>query len=183
LKNRLRIFFHNIYRSSNIQVESYQFNGSFIVMGRGRVVFEKGVRINSSRKSNPIGGDDKTTFFVSENAKIHVGMNSGISNSTLYAATKITIGNDVKIGGSSKIYDTDFHSLDSALRKDSKTDVANCLPVNIEDDVFIGAHTIILKGVNIGAKSIVAAGSVVVKSIPSGEVWGGNPAKFIREAD
>lgn len=52
-------------------------------------------------------------------------------------------------------------------------------PIKIEDDVFIGARTIITKGVTIGAKSIVAAGSVVVCNIPSGEIWGGNPAKFI----
>ena len=54
-------------------------------------------------------------------------------------------------------------------------------PVVIEDDVFVGTHCIICKGVRIGNRSIVAAGSVVVKDIPNGEVWGGNPAKFIRK--
>lgn len=54
-------------------------------------------------------------------------------------------------------------------------------PIVIEDDVFIGAHCIISKGVTIGARSIVAAGSVVVKSIPPDEVWGGNPARFIKK--
>jgi len=46
---------------------------------------------------------------------------------------------------------------------------------------FIGGSSIILKGVFIGEKSIVAAGSVVIKSIPDGEIWGGNPAKFIKK--
>jgi acetyltransferase-like isoleucine patch superfamily enzyme len=49
--------------------------------------------------------------------------------------------------------------------------------------VFIGARCIILKGVTIGEKSIVAAGSVVTKNIPEGEVWGGNPAKFIKKIE
>ena len=51
----------------------------------------------------------------------------------------------------------------------------------IGEDVFIGAHSIILKGVTIGARSIVGAGSVVTKDIPADEVWAGNPAKCIRK--
>lgn len=48
--------------------------------------------------------------------------------------------------------------------------------------MFLLGHTdIISNGITIGARSIVAAGSVVVKSIPSDEVWGGNPAKFIKK--
>jgi acetyltransferase-like isoleucine patch superfamily enzyme len=54
-------------------------------------------------------------------------------------------------------------------------------PVRIEDGAFIGTNAIICKGVTIGKESIVAAGAVVVKSIPPGEIWGGNPAKFIRK--
>ena len=54
-------------------------------------------------------------------------------------------------------------------------------PVEIKDGVFVGAHSIILKGVTIGEGSIIGAGSVVTKSIPAGEVWAGNPAKFIRK--
>lgn len=49
----------------------------------------------------------------------------------------------------------------------------------IHDNCFIGTRAIILSGVTIGSNSVVAARSVVTKSIPSGEVWGGVPAKFI----
>ena len=51
--------------------------------------------------------------------------------------------------------------------------------IHVGNDCFIGAKSIILPGVSIGDKSIVAAGAVVAKSIPSGEVWGGVPARFI----
>jgi acetyltransferase-like isoleucine patch superfamily enzyme len=58
---------------------------------------------------------------------------------------------------------------------------AQSAPVKIEDNVFIGAHSTILKGVTIGENSIVGACSVVVKSIPANEIWAGNPAKLIRK--
>ena len=53
-------------------------------------------------------------------------------------------------------------------------------PIVIDDDVLIGARCIILKGVHIGARSIVGAGSVVTGDIPAGEIWAGNPARKIR---
>ena len=56
-------------------------------------------------------------------------------------------------------------------------------PVIIKSHAFIGAHCIICKGVTIGECSMVAAGSVVVKDIPERQLWGGNPAKFIKCID
>ena len=50
----------------------------------------------------------------------------------------------------------------------------------IEDDVWIGTGSIIMSGITIGRGSIVAAGAVVTKSIPPCEIWGGNPAKKIK---
>ena len=55
--------------------------------------------------------------------------------------------------------------------------------VVIGKGAFIGAHTIICNPVVIGDNAVVAAGSVVTKNIPAGEIWGGNPAKFIRKRD
>ena len=53
----------------------------------------------------------------------------------------------------------------------------------IEDNVFIGAHSTILKGVTIGQNSIIGACSVVTKNIPPNEIWAGNPAKFIKKLE
>lgn len=55
--------------------------------------------------------------------------------------------------------------------------------IKIENDVFIGAHTIITKPVTIGHNSIVAAGSVVTHDIPPCEVWGGVPARLIKKLE
>jgi acetyltransferase-like isoleucine patch superfamily enzyme len=52
--------------------------------------------------------------------------------------------------------------------------------IKIGNNVFIGAHSTILKGVTIGENAIVGACSVVTKSIPANQIWGGNPARFIK---
>ena len=139
------------------------------------------VSINSCMKSNPIGGDIKTILFAKGKGKIRIGDGCGISNATLFACDSITLGNNVLVGGNTKIYDSDFHWLNFERRMNEQGGVTS--PVIIKDGAFIGAHSIILKGVIIGEKSIVGAGSVVTKSIPDGEIWAGNPAKFIRKIE
>lgn len=139
------------------------------------------VSINSCREANPIGGDIKTVLFAKGNAKIKIGDNVGMSNVTIFACESITIGDDVLLGGSVKIYDTDFHWLNYDRRISEQGGATK--PIIINNGAFIGAHTIILKGVTIGKKSIVGANSVVTKNIPEGEIWAGNPAKFIKYID
>ena len=83
-------------------------------------------------------------------------------------------------GGDTKIYDTDFHSTDPFKRLHGNTDVPS-KPVHIGKRVFIGGHSIILKGVTIGDEAVIGAGSVVTKDVPAGEIWAGNPARFIKK--
>ena len=52
--------------------------------------------------------------------------------------------------------------------------------IKIGNNVFVGCHSIIMPGVNIGNDVVVGAGSIVTKDIPDGQVWAGNPAKFIK---
>lgn len=51
--------------------------------------------------------------------------------------------------------------------------------IKVQDNVMIGADSIVMYGVTIGSNVIIAAGSVITKNIPDGEIWGGNPAKRI----
>lgn len=115
-------------------------------------------------------------------SELTIGDNVGISNTLIYCSQKITIGNNVFIGGGTMIFDNNFHSVDYLDRRgpDNGCGKARRLPVTIDDDVFIGAKCIILKGVTIGARSTIAAGSVVVKDIPSDCIAGGNPCKVIK---
>ncbi len=138
--------------------------------------------INNGERFNSIGRQKKCVFSIRANAELTIGNHVGISSSTIFCNKEVTIGNNVKIGGNTCIYDTDFHSLDFEERREKYHDTVNTKSkaVRIGNDVFIGAHTTILKGVTIGDRSIVGAGSVVTKSIPPDEIWGGNPAVYIK---
>ncbi|GLB48661.1 acyltransferase [Neptunitalea lumnitzerae] len=140
--------------------------------------------MNNGIKGNPIGCYQKCTFFVDRGAVMKIGSNVGISQAALICHTQITIGDNVKIGGGVKVFDTDFHSLDPVIRA-SKDDFKykEKAPVEIKSNAFIGADSIILKGVTIGCNSIVGAGSLVAKSIPDNQIWAGNPAKFIKNIE
>ncbi|MCB0751466.1 MAG: acyltransferase [Ignavibacteriae bacterium] len=122
-------------------------------------------------------------FYIAPNAIIDIGNNVGISSSLFYSLDKIIIEDNVLIGGGCQILDNDFHSLmyeDRVIYGDREVKSS---PILVKEGAFIGTSSIILKGVTIGERSIVAAGSVVVKSIPDNQIWGGNPAKFIRNID
>ena len=179
-------FFNYIFNTVMLKAKRVSYdktlkiNGRIRVYGKGRIEIEKGVRMNSSERSNPIGGAAKTILSSAPNAEIHIGSNVGISNTAIVAREKIVIEHDVRIGGNTKIYDTDFHSLQLEQRVSAHDDDVGCAPVYIKTGAFIGAHCIVLKGVTIGEKSVVGAGSVVTKNIPDRQVWAGNPAKFIR---
>ena len=162
--------------------KNVKIRGKVSIFGSGQLIMNDGVIINSGENSNPIGGDTRTILKpANKNSVITIGNNTGISNSAFVAFDSITIGNNVKIGGNCKFYDSDFHSLDYEKRRVKETDIPKSAPIVVKDDAFIGAHSIILKGVTIGERSIIGAGSVVTKSVPDGEIWAGNPAKFIRK--
>lgn len=175
LYNKIVFAYRHVNHGNNLRI-----NGRIFCVSNSKdgIVIGDHVSINSSRSSNPIGGDAKTILFAKGNGKIRIGNNCGISNATIFATDSITIGDNVRLGGGTKIYDTDFHWLDLEKRLNAEGGVSK--PVIIEDGAFVGAHTIILKGVTIGKESVIGAGSVVTKSVPAGEIWGGNPAKYIR---
>lgn len=154
--------------------------GMLIVNNKGSLRIGDQARINSSKFKNIIGGDTRSSIIVKKGASLQIGRDFRMSNSAIYCAEQITIGDHVMIGGSCKIWDTDFHSLDRNQRMTNPNENYQTRPILIGNNVFIGANAIVLKGVSIGDNVIIGAGSVVVKDIPQGEIWGGNPAKFIR---
>ena len=149
---------------------------------KGTITIGKGIQLRAGKKYNMIGGDTRLILRTYRGGSIRIGQNVGISNSALVSMNHIEIEDNVMIGGSCKIWDTDFHSLNSNERMDEYDTHINSAPIHIKKGAFIGANTIILKGVTIGEKSIIGAGSVVTKDIPDGQIWAGNPARYIKES-
>ena len=155
-----------------------------IIVNNGTFDIGQNVRLNSGTRANPIGGQVHLSFFITKNAILRIGNDTGISNTSIFVSNSVSIGSRVFIGGGCKIWDTDFHSLDFNIRNEDKSfRTGTNSPVVIHDDVFLGGFVTILKGVEIGKGSIIGAGSVVTKSIPENEIWAGNPAKFIKKND
>jgi len=143
-------------------------------IGKGFLCRGKGAGIDISNYSH---------ISIAKGARMVIGDYSGISNTSIFCQHEITIGDHVNIGGGCMIFDTNFHSIDWRDRYDRKIDISKrkTAPIHIGDYVFIGARSIICKGVTIGDRSIIAAGSVVLRDVPCDELWGGNPAKFIKK--
>lgn len=147
----------------------------------GKIIIGTKFKCNNKIKSNSIGLIQPCVFNIStQGSKIIIGNNVGISGSTINATTTITIGDNVLIGSGCLISDTDSHPIDYEDRFLDKNDTTVKSPITIKDNVFIGARSIILKGVTIGECAVVGAGSVVSKDVPPHTVVCGNPAKIVK---
>ncbi len=90
---------------------------------------------------------------------------------------RVDIGNNVFFAPNVSVY-TAGHPVHPAARG---TMYEYGIPVKIGDDVWVGGNSVILPGVTIGSGTVIGAGSVVTKDIPSGVVAAGNPCRVIRE--
>lgn len=140
-----------LYRGSSIHIVK----GSTIDIGKS-VSFYQNVKID----------------LRSAGAQVKIGENTFINrDSKIFCKDIVHIGNRCAISWDVTIMDNDFHYIG---------DNDNSKPIYIGDDVWIGCHSLILKGVHIGDGAVIAAGSVVTKDVPSHAVVGGNPAKVIK---
>ena len=185
--NRIKFRINWVKFGNNLSV----YNKIYLYLGNGaRMHIGDNFIFTSGGGINPLCRNKRGQIFIQSGGEISIGNNVGISSACLWAKNKIIIGDNVNIGGDCIIMDTDAHNLDwqvrSRLIKDEKGNIINdnesamSAPICIEDHAFIGTRSIILKGVTIGARSIIAAGSVVTKPIPPDCIAGGNPCKVIR---
>ena len=174
-------YYRRLFRKKGITFgNNMSIKGRISVIGLGRIVIGDNFCMTSGDHINPISANIQASFFTdSPDAKIIIGDNVGMSSTRIWIHEGLTIGNNVKIGGGVLLIDTDCHPFDYSVRRNSNEGTCSA-PIVIEDDVWIGAQSIVLKGVTIGARSIIGAGSVVTKNIPSDCVAAGNPCKVLK---
>lgn len=186
--NKLYFYLKNVQYGNNMQVHNKVY-----VVGPGKITIGDGFVFTSGEAINPICRNIKGCLATrTKNSVIKIGDNVGISSACVWAQKSITIGNNVNIGGDCIIMDSDSHPHNYLQRRrgvskkvgiDNYLEMIPCAPIVIEDDVWIGARCQILKGVHIGARSIIAAGSVVTKDVPADCVAAGVPARIIKRIE
>ena len=184
--NRWIFILHGAKLGTNVRI----FDRVYLRMMKGaKLTLGDNFVFSSGNGINPLCRNIRGEINITENGEIAIGNNTGISSACIWAKSKISIGERVNIGGDCIIMDTDAHNHDWQIRagmiqshEKTVSDylTAKAAPIKICNDVFIGTRCIILKGVVIGARSIIAAGSVVTKSIPSDCIAAGNPCRVIK---
>jgi acetyltransferase-like isoleucine patch superfamily enzyme len=181
------IFYQNLqnhiglYSQKIIFSEFPDIKGKLLIENKGSCKFGQGIKFNSSTKSNFVGIFKPCSLYIAANASLEIGNHSGFSGVSIFCTNSISIGDYVNFGGNVSVWDTDFHPLDFQPRRIHDIRYIKTKPIVIGNDVFIGANSIIMKGVTIGDRSIIGAGSVVTRDVPGNEIWAGNPAKYIKK--
>jgi acetyltransferase-like isoleucine patch superfamily enzyme len=130
-------------------------------------------RFRSRSTSNLIGINHRCIISTQDkNAILTIGNNCGFSGTSIGCFSSITIKDNVKCGANTLITDGDWHMND--------TRVGPAKPILIEENVWLGYGSIVLKGVTIGKNSIIGAGSIVTTNIPANCIAAGNPCKVIK---
>lgn len=111
-------------------------------------------------------------------ALLHIHGKFGASGSALVAMSAIEIEEGVGIGANSHVYDNDFHPVGWATNTEIKTK-----PVKIGKNVWVAANCLILKNVVVGDNAVIAAGSVVTSAVEANTVYGGVPARKIKNIE
>jgi acetyltransferase-like isoleucine patch superfamily enzyme len=162
-------FYDKIWNFITHSIGLFSYNDSFFEFGSNVYRFKKKVSFGNKlyvKKCATIG-------VAHPNAKLLLGNNVTIGScSSIISSLKIEIGNDVMIGPNVVIIDSN-HSLKNDSPFSHQPNV--CKQVTINNNVWIGANSIITAGVNIASGSVIGAGSVVTKSINKPGIYFGIP--------
>ncbi|MGH2106885.1 acyltransferase [Aerococcus urinaeequi] len=141
------------------------------------IFFKNKIKFNFLGKNTHIMKD--STFIEAD--KIKIGDNVYVaSNNVWYGYGGISIGNGTIIAHNVEIL-TRNHNYDSPDLKSIPYDkIYINKPVIIKENVWIGAHVLIVPGITIEEGAVIGMGAVVTKDVPKGAVVGGNPAKIIK---
>ncbi len=123
---------------------------------------------------------DLFAWLISDGGIVRVGNHTKIHRGTVIRAMEqVTIGDYCDIGGEVYIQDHNSMSLDYRERRNCGGEIKHA-PVVIGNDVWIGRRAMIMKGVTIGDRAIIAAGAIVTHDVPPDSIAAGNPARIVK---
>ena len=173
-----------LYLAANIFPENGSLEGKKIAQKINSTPIENKEEIVSLEKQ--LFGKTGESIYINPPLYVDYGRHVEIGNN-FYAnmdcifldVNRIIIGDNVMVGPRVSFF-TAGHPTDATVRN---KELEFGLPIVVEDNVWIGGNSTVLPGVTIGKNSIIAAGAVVTKDVPSNTIVGGNPAKVIRQID
>jgi len=196
LKVRSRLDHLEMHHPSKYLAEFTRTRGVFhpeaIVTNRARV---QSVAAREQLEVGRFSYIDGEVFLLTPDAMCTIGEHCFLGvDSRLWVQQRISIGNFVLIAPRVDIFDNDSHPLDAKQRREDAIDQFErkrpmsyehvaAAEVVIDDDVWIGTKSTIMKGVHLGRGAVVAAASVVTRDVPPFTLVGGNPAREIRRLD
>jgi acetyltransferase-like isoleucine patch superfamily enzyme len=170
------LWLHLILRFKSVVYGKKLRGKKVLIKNKGKITLGDNVSLNSYP-----GGDIYKTGLCTylDSAEIRIGNSCTLNGTMIHATNKVVIGDNCMFA-STIILDNNSHNLstDAIIRRTGKI---NDSPVIIGNNVWVGMHSIILKGVHIGDNAIVAAGSIVTHDVPSNVLVGGNPARLIKK--
>ena len=180
-----KVFILYISQKHNIELK-----GKLILGGQPLIDIRKGsnlyigdgVTLNSKNKGYHINMHSPVKLYADrKGAQIRIGDKTRIHGTCIHAYSSIEIGNNCLIAANCQIFDGNGHNISFPDVENRINTTGTSKPIKIEDDVWIGANSIVLPGVTIGKGSVISANSVVIKDIPAMVVAGGNPAIIIKD--
>ncbi|MBT63686.1 MAG: hypothetical protein CML13_10790 [Puniceicoccaceae bacterium] len=164
------------FRSRYQAGKSLWMENSPFISGRGEIVLGEGVRISGKIgiAFMPVEGNEP---------KLCIGANTFVGvNCAFSTAESIVVGENCLLAAETVIRDNDGHPLDAVRRRENHLlNPDEVKAVTIGDDVWVGNRAMILKGVSIGDRAIVASCAVVTKDVAADTIVAGNPARVVRE--
>lgn len=181
---KVKVWIYLLNRNKNIKI-----HGKIIVAGIPVIdisndsSLEIGVNVTltSKNKGYHINLHSPVKLYADrKGARIIIGKNTRLHGTCIHAYKSIIIGENCLIAANCQIMDGNGHSLSFPNVENRINTTGSAKPIYIGNNVWIGANTFVLPGVNIGNGSVISANSVVVKDIPPMVLAGGNPAVIIK---
>jgi maltose O-acetyltransferase len=151
---------------------NFRTNGKLVIKGPGRIVIGDDVNAWAHAENNVL-------ITYTPDSLITIGSGTRLNGAGLMAYTRIEVGPRC-ILGSTLLFDSDFHPLEPEHRHDTDLPV-RCAPIVLDENVWLGGQSAVLKGVHIGRNSVVAFRAVVTADVPPDVVVAGNPARIVKE--